>query len=38
MKKVRYLAQFKAEAVTQVTERGRDLVEDSSRPGVLDKG
>ena len=38
MKKVRYLAEFKAEAVTRVTERGHDLVEDSSRLGVLDKG
>ena len=38
MKKVRYLAEFKAEAVTQVTERGHDVVEVSSRLGVLDKG
>ena len=38
MKKVRYPAEFKAEAVTQVTERGHDVVEVSSRLGVLDKG
>ena len=38
MKKVRYPAEFKAEAVMQVTERGHDVVEVSSRFKVLDKG
>ena len=38
MKKVRYPAEFKAEAVTQVTEHGHDVVEVSSRLKVLDKG
>ena len=37
MKKVSYTAEFKAEAVKQVIERGHGVVEVSSRLGVSDK-
>lgn len=37
MKKVGYTAEFKAEAVKQVIERGHGVVEVSSRLGVSDK-
>ena len=37
MKRVSYTAEFKAEAVKQVIERGHDVVEVSSRLGVSDK-
>ena len=37
MKRVSYTAEFKAEAVKQVIERGRGVVEVSSRLGVSDK-
>ena len=37
MKRVSYTAQFKAEAVKQVIERGHGVVEVSSRLGVSDK-
>ena len=37
MKRVSYTAQFKAEAVKQVIERGHGVMEVSSRLGVSDK-
>ena len=37
MKSVRYPAEFKAEAVKQVTERGHCVVEVSKRLGMSDK-
>ena len=37
MKRVSYTAQFKAEAVKQVIERGHGVVEVSNRLGVSDK-
>ena len=37
MKRVRYTAEFKAEAVRQVTERGHGVVETAHRLGVSDK-
>jgi transposase len=37
MKKVSYTAEFKAEAVKQVIERGHGVVEVSNRLGVSDK-
>ena len=37
MKKVRYPAQFKAEAVKQVTERGHGVVDVAERLGMSDK-
>ena len=37
MKSVRYTAEFKAEAIKQVTERGYGVVEVSKRLGVSDK-
>lgn len=37
MKRVRYPAEFKAEAVRQVTERGHGVVEVAQRLGVSDK-
>ena len=37
MKRVSYTAEFKAEAVKQVIERGHGVVEVSSRLGVSDK-
>ena len=37
MKSVRYPAEFKAEAVKQVTERGHGVVEVSKRLGMSDK-
>jgi transposase len=37
MTRVRYPAEFKAEAVRQVTERGHGVVEVSKRLGVSDK-
>lgn len=37
MKKVRYPAEFKAEAVRQVTERGHGVVDVAKRLGISDK-
>ena len=37
MKAVRYPAEFKAEAVKQVTERGRGVVDVAKRLGMSDK-
>ena len=37
MKAVRYPAEFKAEAVRQVTERGRGVVDVAKRLGMSDK-
>jgi transposase len=37
MKKVRYSAEFKAEAVKQITERGHGVLDVSRRLGVSDK-
>jgi transposase len=37
MKRVRYPAQFKAEAVKQVSERGHGVVDVAKRLGMLDK-
>jgi len=37
MKRVRYTAEFKAEAVRQVTERGHGVVETAKRLGISDK-
>lgn len=37
MKNVRYTAEFKAEAIKQVTERGHGVVDVSKRLGVSDK-
>jgi transposase len=37
MKRVRYPAEFKAEAVKQVTERGHGVVEVGKRLGMSDK-
>ena len=37
MKRVRYPAEFKAEAVRQVTDRGHGVVEVAQRLGVSDK-
>lgn len=37
MKRMRYTAEFKAEAIKQVTERGYGVVEVSKRLGVSDK-
>ena len=37
MKRVRYPAEFKAEAVKQVTERGHGVVEVAKRLGMSDK-
>ena len=37
MNRVRYPAEFKAEAVKQVTERGHGVVDVAKRPGVSDK-
>jgi transposase-like protein len=37
MKRVRYPAQFKAEAVKQVSERGHGVVNVAKRLGMLDK-
>jgi transposase len=37
MKGMRYTAEFKAEAIKQVTERGHGVVEVSKRLGILDK-
>ena len=37
MKSVRYTAEFKAEAIKQITERGHGVVEVSKRLGVSDK-
>lgn len=37
MKRVRYPAEFKAEAVRQVTERGHGVVDVAKRLGVSDK-
>ena len=37
MKRVRYPAEFKAEAVKQVTDRGHGVVEVAKRLGISDK-
>ncbi|WP_395670199.1 transposase [Rhodoferax sp.] len=37
MKRVRYPAEFKAEAVRQVTERGHGVVDVAKRLGMSDK-
>ena len=37
MKNVRYTAEFKAEAIKQITERGHGVFEVSKRLGVSDK-
>ena len=37
MKGIRYTAEFKVEAIKQITERGHDVVEVSKRLGVSDK-
>lgn len=37
MKRVRYPAEFKAEAVKQVTERGHGIVDVANRLGMSDK-
>ena len=37
MKRVRYTAEFKAEEVRQVTERGHGVVETAKRLGISDK-
>lgn len=37
MKGIRYTAEFKAEALKQITERGHGVVEVSKRLGVSDK-
>ncbi len=37
MKRIRYPAEFKAEAVKQVTERGHGVVEVAKRLGMSDK-
>ncbi|WP_148207894.1 transposase [Methylotenera mobilis] len=37
MRDKRYTAEFKAEAVKQITERGHSVVEVSNRLGVSDK-
>ena len=37
MRGTRYTAEFKAEAVKQITERGHGVVEVSKRLGVSDK-
>ena len=37
MKGIRYTAEFKAEALKQITERGHGAVEVSKRLGVSDK-
>jgi transposase len=37
MKRVRYPAQFKAEAVKQVSERGHEVVDVAKRLGMSDK-
>lgn len=37
MSKVRYTAEFKAEAIKQITERGHGVLEVSKRLGVTDK-
>ena len=37
MKRVRYPAEFKAEAVKQVTERGHEVVDVAKRLGMSDK-
>ena len=37
MRRTRYTAEFKAEAVKQVTERGHGVVEVSKRLGISDK-
>ena len=37
MKRVRYPAEFKAEAVKQVTERGHGVVDVAKRLGMSDK-
>ena len=37
MKRVRYPAQFKAEAVKQVAERGHGVVDEAKRLGMSDK-
>jgi len=37
MKRVRYPAEFKAEAVKQVTERGHGVVDVANRLGMSDK-
>ena len=37
MKRVRYPAEFKAEAVKQVTERGQGVVDVAKRLGMSDK-
>ena len=37
MKRVRYPAEFKAEAVRQVTERGHGVVDVAKRLGISDK-
>jgi transposase len=37
MKGMRYTAEFKAEAIKQVTERGHGVVEVSKRLGISDK-
>jgi transposase len=38
MKRVRYPAEFKAEAVRQVTDRGHGVVDVAKRLGMSDKG
>ncbi|MGA7181595.1 MAG: transposase [Thiobacillaceae bacterium] len=37
MKRVTYTAEFKAEAVKQITERGHGVVEAAKRLGISDK-
>ena len=37
MRGIRYIAEFKAEAIKQITERGHGVVEVSKRLGVSDK-
>lgn len=37
MKRVTYTAEFKAEAVKQITERGHGVVETAKRLGISDK-
>ena len=37
MKVIRYIVEFKAEAIKEITERGYDVVEVAMRLGISDK-
>ena len=37
MKRIRYIEEFKAEAIKEITERGHVVVEVSKRLGISDK-